>query len=560
MHNSPITLEIDGIFVILGDKEAKEEEHETVQSEASDEAVSNSPEVIHSNTEGEALSNQTVEDDSSLFKLLSLISNNLVISITNVHFRYQHSLFFLFMLMCSCKATTTSICCIGVFLRSFRLDCVEKDQEKLHCDDSTVIHKSFTIRDFNVYFDSSTNRSLSLKENMSFIFFPPPGSLHQASLTQSYSDAFLSYLLSNFSLSAEFACDLRRVEDRWGDPSEFVAAVTPLIAEEDKQTITSYLSSASCPLYWHSGEYHTEEELSAYLRSHLQGVSLDANTLPIASHALLPLLKAPKPRLALTASVAETAVRLDRQHLLFLSDLLNSLPASQPASPPPSKATASSTVSTVSTTSTVSMAPTAPSKPQFTPRSLALFLTYSLFSSYPLFFITLFSVLCFPLCLFYSLAQALGSLLLFSSALLFLNRFLVDSTAALPDRRDEDRSKRDVSIDASLALQHTHVVFTDAEVGGCLRRVTENPADSAFMDMTLSSLQCSLRQGITGLTLSVVAPLFSISDRQAVHQTGKELQIACVRDLRCGVTSSSTAATTVSVTTTLLNRIQLPSG
>lgn len=501
-----------------------------------------------------------MEDDSSLFKLLSLISNNLVISITNVHVRYQHSLFFLYMLMCSCQATTTSICCIGVFLRSFRLDCVEKDQEKLHCDDSTVIHKSFTIRDFNVYFDSSTNRSLSLKENMSFIFFPPPGSLHQASLTQSYSDAFLSYLLSNFSLSAEFACDLRRVEDRWGDPSEFVAAVTPLIAEEDKQTITSYLSSASCPLYWHSGEYHTEEELSAYLRSHLQGVSLDANILPVASHALLPLLKAPKPRLALTASVAETAVRLDRQHLLFLSDLLNSLPASQPASPPPSKATASSTVSTVSTTSTVSMAPTAPSKPQFTPRSLALFLTYSLFSSYPLFFITLFSVLCFPLCLFYSLAQALGSLLLFSSALLFLNRFLVDSTAALPDRRDEDRSKRDVSIDASLALQHTHVVFTDAEVGGCLRRVTENPADSAFMDMTLSSLQCSLRQGITGLTLSVVAPLFSISDRQAVHQTGKELQIACVRDLRCGVTSSSTAATTVSVTTTLLNRIQLPSG
>ncbi|KAK8820278.1 hypothetical protein WA577_006344, partial [Blastocystis sp. JDR] len=240
---------------------------ETVQSESSDEAVSNSPEVIHSNTEGEALSNQTVEDDSSLFKLLSLISNNLVISITNVHVRYQHS----------CKATTTSICCIGVFLRSFRLDCVEKDQEKLHCDDSTVIHKSFTIRDFNVYFDSSTNRSLSLKENMSFIFFPPPGSLHQASLTQSYSDAFLSYLLSNFSLSAEFACDLRRVEDRWGDPSEFVAAVTPLIAEEDKQPITSYLSSASCPLYWHSGEYHTEEELSAYLRSHLQGVSLDAN-------------------------------------------------------------------------------------------------------------------------------------------------------------------------------------------------------------------------------------------------------------------------------------------
>ncbi|KAK8817229.1 hypothetical protein WA556_003125, partial [Blastocystis sp. ATCC 50177/Nand II] len=47
--------------------------------------------------------------------------------------------------------------------------------------------------------------------------------------------------------------------------------------------------------------------------------------------------------------------------------------------------------------------------------------------------------------------------------------------------------------------------------------------------------------------------LFSISDRQAVHQTGKELQIACVRDLRCDVTSSSTAATTVSVTTTLLN-------
>lgn len=455
------------------------------------------------------------------------------------------------MLMCSCNTTTTSICCIGVFLRSFQLGCVEKDQEKLHCDDSTVIHKSFAIRDFNVYFDSSTNRSLSLKENMSFIFFPPPGSLHQASLTQSYSDAFLSYLLSNFSLSAEFACDLRRVEDRWGDPSEFVAAVTPLIAEEDKQPITSYLSSASCPLYWHSAEYHTEEEVCAYLRNQLQDVPLDANTLPVASHALLPLLKAPKPRLALTASVADTAVRLDRQHLLFFSDLLNSFPPSQPIPPPPSKETAASMVSTVST---------APSKPQFTPRSLALFLTYSLFSSYPLFFITLFSVLCFPLCLFYSLAQALGSLLLFSSALLFLNRFLVDSTAALPDRRDEDRSKRDVSIDATLALQHTHAVFTDAEVGGCLRRVTENPADSTFVDMTLSSLQCTLLQSNTGLTLSVVAPLFSISDRRAVHQIGKELQIACVRDLRCDVASASAAPATVSVTTTLLSRAQPPSG
>ena len=454
--------------------------------------------------------------------------------------------------MYSCDETTTSICCIGLFMRSFRLDCVEKEQEKLYCDESTVIHKSFSIHDFNIYFDSSKNRSISsLKENMPFIFFPSPGSLHQTPLTQSYSDNFISYLLSNFNLSAEFSCDLRRVEDRWGAPSEFITTVEPLLTEKDKAPITSYLNSASCNLYWHSSKYHTEDEVSAYLRSELQDASLDPNTIPLVSHALFPLLKTPKPRLAVFASTGETAVRMDTQHLLFLSDLLNSLPPS-PSSP------------MAPTAPTAPMAPMAPpssvhttSKPQFTPRSLALFITYSLFSSYPLFFITLFSVLCFPICLLYSLAQALGSLLLFSSALLFLNRFLVDSTDALPDRSDEDRSKRDVSIEAALDLHQTHAIFTDAHVGDCLRFVTENPADSAFMDMMLSSLQCNLRQSSTDLTLSVVAPLLSISDQHAVQRTGKELQIACIRDLCCTIASSSTAPTTISVTTSLVSRASL---
>ena len=90
-------MEIDGVFIILDDKKGKEEYNETVHVESTDDVVSNSQKVIHPDLEGdhtsESASNEIVEDNSSLFKLLSLISNNLVISITNMHVRYQHSLF-----------------------------------------------------------------------------------------------------------------------------------------------------------------------------------------------------------------------------------------------------------------------------------------------------------------------------------------------------------------------------------------------------------------------------------------------------------------------------------
>ena len=445
--------------------------------------------------------------------------------------------------MISCAAQKTSICSMGLFWRSIRVGCVDAGEEKLHCDDSSVMHKSLSIEGLNIYCDSSKNRTVTpLAEKMPFISYALPSLQLPNPLTNTYSNRFISYVLSDFNLSSEFTCDLRRAEDRWPHPSELVAAVSPLVPDKDRGCLASFLNNTSCPLYWYSRQYSSEEELCRFLTDSLHDSTLDATTMLSVSQALFPLLKTPKPRFALVASVGEVNIALDNQHLLFVSDLVSSLPSPSSSDPPIESTDASSTSleptdasnpSLKSTEPSVPEAATASSKPRFTARSLALYLTYSLFSSYTLFFIALFAVLLFPVCLFYSVAQAVGSVLLVGSGLLFFNRYMVDSTDALPDRRDDERTQRVSLVELEVNTQPIRLVLTHSTASDQGMPLVSSSA--SFMQITLSSLHVGVTTHPHDTSLTVGVPQFSVLDDQTLHTQGTASSLLALTNLNCSL-------------------------
>ena len=432
---------------------------------------------------------------------------------------------------------------MGLFWRSIRVGCVDAGEEKLHCDDSSVMHKSLSIEGLNIYCDSSKNRTVTpLAEKMPFISYALPSLQLPNPLTNTYSDRFISYVLSDFSLSSEFTCDLRRAEDRWPHPSELVAVVSPLVPDKDRGCLASFLNNTSCPLYWYSRQYSSEEELCRFLTDSLHDSTLDATTMLSVSQALFPLLKTPKPRFALVASVGEVNIALDNQHLLFVSDLVSSLPSPSSSDPPIESTDASSTSleptdasnpSLKSTEPSVPEAATASSKPRFTARSLALYLTYSLFSSYTLFFIALFTVLLFSVCLFYSVAQAVGSVLLVGSGLLFFNRYMVDSTDALPDRRDDERTQRVSLVELEVNTQPIRLVLTHSTASDQGMPLVSSSA--SFMQITLSSLHVGVTTHPHDTSLTVGVPQFSVLDDQTLHTQGTASSLLALTNLNCSL-------------------------
>ena len=444
--------------------------------------------------------------------------------------------------MISSAAQKTSICSMGLFWRSIRVGCVDEGEEKLHCDDSSVMHKLLSIEGLNIYCDSSKNRTVTpLAEKMPFISYAIPSLQLPNPLTNTYSDRFISYVLSDFNLSSEFTFDLRRAEDRWPHPSELVAAVSPLVSDKDRGCLTSFLNNASCPLYWYSSQYSSEEELCRFLTDSLHDSTLDATTMLSVSQTLFPLLKTPKPRFALVASVGEVNIALDNQHLLFMSDLMSSLLSPSPSDPPMKSTDASNTSLESTDASNTSLEPassvpeiaTPSSKPRFTARSLALYLTYSLFSSYSLFFIALFTVLFFPVCLFYSVAQAVGSVLLVGSGLLFFNRYMVDSTDALPDRRDDERTQRISLVELEVDTQPIRLVLTHSTASDQAMPLVSSSA--SFMQITLSSLHLGMTTHPHDTSLTVGIPQFSILDDQTLHTQGTASSLLALTNLNCSL-------------------------
>ncbi len=94
MHNLPISLEIDGLFIVLSDKQEIGPSEQSVRASSpcvvkdTESNVSDPPSTTV-NSDPSAQS-QDVVDDSSLYKLLSLFTNNIEISLSNVHIRYDH--------------------------------------------------------------------------------------------------------------------------------------------------------------------------------------------------------------------------------------------------------------------------------------------------------------------------------------------------------------------------------------------------------------------------------------------------------------------------------------
>ena len=94
MHNLPISLEIDGLFIVLSDKQEIGTSEQSARASSpcvvkdTESNVSNPPSTTVNSDP--SVQSQDVVDDSSLYKLLSLFTNNIEISLSNVHIRYNH--------------------------------------------------------------------------------------------------------------------------------------------------------------------------------------------------------------------------------------------------------------------------------------------------------------------------------------------------------------------------------------------------------------------------------------------------------------------------------------
>ena len=94
MHNLPISLEIDGLFIVLSDRQEIGTNEQSARAsypcdvKDTESDVSNPPSTTpYSDSSSQS---QDVVDDSSLYKLLSLFTNNIEISLSDVHIRYNH--------------------------------------------------------------------------------------------------------------------------------------------------------------------------------------------------------------------------------------------------------------------------------------------------------------------------------------------------------------------------------------------------------------------------------------------------------------------------------------
>ena len=90
----PISLEIDGLFIGLSDKQ-EIEQHEQLVSTSSprhgQDAESDVSCLLSTTMDSDpSTQNEDMIDDSSLYKLLSLFTNNIEISLSNLHIRYDH--------------------------------------------------------------------------------------------------------------------------------------------------------------------------------------------------------------------------------------------------------------------------------------------------------------------------------------------------------------------------------------------------------------------------------------------------------------------------------------
>ena len=94
MHNLPISLEIDGLFIVLSDKQEIGTSEQSARASSpcdvkdTESNVSDPPSTTVNSDP--SVQSQDVVDDSSLYKLLSLFTNNIEISLSNVHIRYDH--------------------------------------------------------------------------------------------------------------------------------------------------------------------------------------------------------------------------------------------------------------------------------------------------------------------------------------------------------------------------------------------------------------------------------------------------------------------------------------
>ena len=338
------------------------------------------------------------------------------------------------------------------------------ESPRIRSDDAESIHKSVTISGLSVYGDYQPTRSL--------VSFEP-------------TDSSLLPLLSNGEVSAEVAFNLRSVEDRWVSRDELVDHVLPCVAEESRDHLRSFLETNYDGLIDQSLHCSSDQDLIGWLHDRLT-TTLSEKELADVALFLFQILKTPTPVTIIDGSISSLSLHVDSQHLLFLSDMISSLPPSEKPSPSPPCSPAPST---------------SPPTLRFTPLSLAMYVAYHVFSNYTLFATTVFLILTFPLWLFFAFFQTVGGLLCLGSSLLYLNRFLVDKTEATPLRYDPQRTRRDSSLQVNVRAKEVSLGITDSSAAEDMRPIISLRAIAGDGELRVSRADLLLKTTVGAVTL-----------------------------------------------------------
>ena len=339
---------------------------------------------------------------------------------------------------------------------------------RIPSDDTESIHKSVTVSGLSIYGDYQHTRSLAAFDA---------------------TDSSLLPLLSNGEISAEVAVNLRSVEDRWVSRDVLIDQVSSFVTEANRDHVRSFLEASYDDLVSQSLHCSSDKELGEWVHDRLADVLSEKELADVAKSSFT-ILKTPMSATMIDGFVPSLCLRVDSQHLLFLSDLVSSLPPSK--DPAPSQSCSSVPSQPCSST---------PPSLRFTPLSLAMYIAYHVFSNYTLFTTILFLILTFPLWLYFAFFQTVGGLLCLGSSLLYLNRFLVDKTEATPFLYDPQRTRRDSPLQLNVCAKEVSLAITDSSKAEDPQAIMTLCLDDGYGDIHVGKADLLLDVSIGSITL-----------------------------------------------------------
>ena len=322
---------------------------------------------------------------------------------------------------------------IDINLKRAGIDLVDSTEHRISCDVKSAIYKSVFLSGLEISLLSS--------------------------------DCMIP-LLKDINITGEFAIDLRSTEDRWPECEVIVERIMNEVDFEDRESLGKYIRDDYTNLVDNIVQYQTIDTFSSYLNEHAPK-TLSSHTRTVCGQLLFDLLKVPPPILSVNIMVHILSMQLDSQHLLYLSDVLASFPdhlklddtisvGSQKPNADRVESESDEKDSNHSDNTQVSSSSPYPSL-------LTSFLVYHIFSSYPVFIITVLMLILFPFWLYSAFLQAVGGLLCIGSSLLYLNRWVIDQHEAKSRRKDCQRDHRSSMVQLHLETEEVVLELTSTE-------------------------------------------------------------------------------------------------